>query len=319
MRSWCDISAKTRCLTARPFASMAPFEWRRGEPRLRSELRLLKNDGLTVIDRERDTAYRAGSRRAPSVHGLQAVAADQDLPIGEFQNMPLDYARLKSWSSPDIRQRYSQRDTILHALSVGAGIALDNGSRDSGLPDLPYIYGPTLAVLPTLATVLACDPLWLRNPALDVDWRQVVHGEQFLTMHQPLPAEGEVVGRSRVDEVYDKGPGRGAVLRYSIDLFDAADNTHYATVGLSAFIRGQGGFGGCASPAPAPHPLPDRSPDASLELPTRTEQAALYRLSGDLNPMHIDPAAAREAGFDRPVLHGLCYYSVACRALLKLL
>lgn len=233
--------------------------------------------------------------------------------------MPLDYARLKSWSSPDIRQRYSQRDTILHALSVGAGIALDNGSRDSGLPDLPYIYGPTLAVLPTLATVLACNPLWLRNPALDVDWRQVVHGEQFLTMHQPLPAEGEVVGRSRVDEVYDKGPGRGAVLRYSIDLFDAADNTHYATVGLSAFIRGQGGFGGCASPAPAPHPLPDRSPDASLELPTRAEQAALYRLSGDLNPMHIDPAAAREAGFDRPVLHGLCYYSVACRALLKLL
>ena len=228
--------------------------------------------------------------------------------------MPLDYAKLKSWSTPDIRQRYGERDTILYALGIGAGIPV------SGVDDLKYIYGPTLAALPTLATVLACDPLWLRNPELDIDWRQVVHGEQYLTIHKPLPAAGEVIGRSRVDEVYDKGPGKGAVLLYSIDLFDARDNTHYATVGLSAFIRGQGGFGGCTLAAPKPHPLPqDRAPDCSLDLPTRPEQAAIYRLTGDYNPMHIDPAAAREAGFDKPVLHGLCYYGIACRALMRLL
>lgn len=228
--------------------------------------------------------------------------------------MPLDYAKLKSWSTPDIRQRYGERDTILYALGIGAGIPV------SGVDDLKYIYGPTLAALPTLVTVLACDPLWLRNPDLDIDWRQVVHGEQYLTIHKPLPAEGDVIGRSRVDEVYDKGQGKGAVLLYSIDLFDARDNTHYATVGLSAFIRGQGGFGGCTLPAPKPHPLPDdRAPDLSLDLPTRPEQAAIYRLTGDYNPMHIDPDAAREAGFEKPVLHGLSYYGVACRALLKLL
>jgi acyl dehydratase len=228
--------------------------------------------------------------------------------------VPLDYHRLKHWVTTDIVQGYTERDSILYALGVGAGIPC------AGIDDLKYIYGPALAALPTLATVLACDPLWLRNPALDIDWRQVVHGEQYLTIHKPLPTEGEVIGRSRVDEIYDKGVGKGAVLLYSIDLFDARDNTHYATVGLSAFIRGQGGFGGNTLPAPKPHPLPeDRAPDAVLDLPTRAEQAAIFRLSGDYNPMHIDPVAAREAGFERPVLHGLSYYGVACRALLKLL
>lgn len=220
--------------------------------------------------------------------------------------MPLDYAKLKSWSTPDLRQRYSERDTILYALGVGAR-------------ELQYIYEPELVALPTLATVLTCDPLWLRNPALDIDWRHVVHGEQTLTIHQPLPVAGDVIGRSRVDEIYDKGPGKGAVLWYSIDLFDALDNTHYATVGLSAFIRGQGGFGGSTSSTPTPHPLPDREPDAVVDLPTGPEQAAIYRLTGDYNPMHIDPAAARAAGFERPILHGLCYYGIACRALLQAL
>ncbi|MDB6062889.1 MAG: maoC-like dehydratase [Verrucomicrobiaceae bacterium] len=223
--------------------------------------------------------------------------------------MPLDYAKLKNWSTPAIEQRYTERDTILYALGAGASSA-----------DLKYIFGPNLVALPTLATVLACDPLWLRNPALDIDWRQVVHGEQSLTMYKPLPSAGVVIGRSRVDEIYDKGIGKGAVLVYSIDLFDVLDNSHYATVGLTAFIRGQGGFGGCTLPAPKPHPLPeDRAPDMVLDLMTQADQAAIFRLTGDLNPMHIDPAAAREAGFERPVLHGLSYYGVAGRALLKLL
>lgn len=228
--------------------------------------------------------------------------------------MPLDYRRLKQWPFAPIEQCYTERDTMLYALGVGAGIPDADGA-----PELAHIYGPGLQALPTMATVLGCNPMWMRDPQTGIDWRNVVHGEQFLRMHKSLPAAARIVGRAHVDEVYDKGPGKAAILFYSIDLHDAADDSLYATVGLSAFIRGQGGFDGPSQGAPLPHPLPERAPDLSLDLATRPEQAALYRLSGDYNPMHVDPAAAREAGFERPILHGLCSYGMAGRAVLRML
>lgn len=229
--------------------------------------------------------------------------------------MSLDYRRLRSWSIAPIEQHYGARDTMLYALGVGAGIPHEDATTE-----LSYIYGPELKALPTMATVLGADPMWLRHPDAGIDWREVVHGEQFLCMHKPLPAEARIVGRFRVDEIYDKGPGKAAILFYSVDLHDAADQSLYATVTMSAFIRGQGGFGGPVDGAPLPHPLPDQhAPDLTMRLPTRPEQAAIYRLSGDYNPMHVDPDAARQAGFERPILHGLCSYGMAGRAVIALL
>ncbi|MDB5971421.1 MAG: 3-alpha,7-alpha, 12-alpha-trihydroxy-5-beta-cholest-24-enoyl-CoA hydratase [Hydrocarboniphaga sp.] len=229
--------------------------------------------------------------------------------------MPLVYETLKNWSIAPIEQAFTARDTMLYALGVGAG-----QPSDVSAGELQYIYGPELRALPTMATVLGNDPMWMRAPGTGIDWRNVVHGEQFLKIHKPLPAAGRIVGRAKVDEIYDKGAGKGAVLFYSFGIHDAADDSLYATVALSAFIRGQGGFGGPATGAPRPQALPeDREPDFKLTLTTRPEQAALYRLSGDDNPMHVDPAAAAEAGFRQPILHGLCAYGMAGRGIVGLL
>jgi acyl dehydratase len=147
---------------------------------------------------------------------------------------------------------------------------------------------------------------------------RVVHGEQAITLHRPLPVEGELLGTSRVTGIVDKGPGRGAVLYSERVIADATTGAPYATVAMSAFCRGDGGFGGPAGPSWPSHPLPDRGPDAALDLPTLNQQALIYRLSGDYNPLHADPEVAREAGFPRPILHGLATLGVAGYALLKL-
>ncbi len=231
--------------------------------------------------------------------------------------MPLDYQRLRAWRIDAATQRYTERDTILYALGVGAGIA--TGDRTE-LDDLKYLYEDGLVALPTMGVVLAPGAFWMQNPATGIDWKKILHGEQMLTVHKPLPAEGVVVGESNVDDVYDKGADKGAVMYLTRKLYDKRTGELLMTIGSSCFMRGNGGFGGKSDGAPKPYPLPaDRVPDRSLDLPTRPEQATLYRLSGDFNPLHIDPAVARAAGFARPILHGLCSYGIAGRAILKLL
>jgi acyl dehydratase len=119
----------------------------------------------------------------------------------------------------------------------------------------------------------------------------------------------------RIEEIYDKGADKGAVLLWSREISDAATGEPIATVRGSSFLRADGGFGGTATGAPAPHPIPDRAPDRVVTLRTRPEQALIYRLSGDYNPLHADPEVAQAAGFERPILHGLCSYAIACRAI----
>lgn len=227
--------------------------------------------------------------------------------------MTINYARLKSWPFPEIEHEIAPRDVILYALGVGLGA--DPMDKDQ----LHFVYEEGLRALPTLAVVLAYPGFWVKNPDSGIDWKQVLHGEQGLTLHRPLPASGTVIGRTSVTEILDKGPGKGALLYSRRDVFDKASGDLLCTVSGTTFCRADGGFGGPAGPAPAPHPVPDRAPDLSCDLSTLPQAALIYRLSGDYNPLHADPEVARAAGFARPILHGLCTYGVAGHALLKLI
>jgi acyl dehydratase len=147
-----------------------------------------------------------------------------------------------------------------------------------------------------------------------------VHGEQSVQLHEPLPAAGTLIGESRVVRLVDKGEGRGAIMHVEKTLLDESTKRLIATSEQILFLRGDGGFskaGGGDEAAPAAPNTPENNPDQVIHLPTRPDQAALYRLSGDLNPLHIDPAVAAKAGFLRPILHGLATYGIACRGLVQ--
>lgn len=223
--------------------------------------------------------------------------------------MALDPARLLGMPPIEVSHTYTFRDTMLYALGVGAGIP------DPVAPgELPYVYEAELTALPTMAVVLAYPGAWLRDPALGLDWKRLLHGEQTLTIHRPLRPEGTVIGRTSIDALFDKGKEKGALLYTSREIRDRDTDELVATAGMAFFLRGDGGFGGSSEGAPQPHPEPDAEPDTTVSLVTRPEQALIYRLSGDFNPLHADPRVAEEAGFSRPILHGLCTYGVAGRA-----
>lgn len=209
------------------------------------------------------------------------------------------------------RQTFSKRDSILYALGIGAG--LDNPCDPD---ELRFVYEQNLEALPTMAIVMAAPPFWFDEPEFGIDWRRVVNAGQALILEEKLPVEGEFETELTIDAIWDKGATKGALMCSSRKLKDA-DGTLLATVSQTHLLRGNGGFGGDDQPGARKMPLPDRTPDAIIDLPTRAEQALLYRLSGDLNPLHIDPETSNAAGFERPILHGSCTFGIACRAVLK--
>lgn len=224
--------------------------------------------------------------------------------------MPLDYATVKNWRFDEVRQRYDEKDTMLYALGIGLG----QDPEDTG--QLRYVYEKDLQAFPTLSVVLGYPGFWVRDPRAGIDWVKVVHGEQRLTVHAPLPASGTVVGKSRNTHVIDKGADKGAIIVTERTLH-GVDGTCLATLQQSTFCRGDGGFGqGDASPPPLPV-APDREPDLRCELRIPPNAALLYRLNADRNPLHADPEVARQAGYPRPILHGLCSYGLAAHAIVK--
>lgn len=225
--------------------------------------------------------------------------------------MNLDNVR--AFAIPEIEHDYIWKDVALYALSLGFG------SDPTDLTELPFVYEDDMVAVPSIANTLAHPPFWLNKPELGIDWVKVLHAEQGFAIHAPLPASGKVRGSYRVTSVEDKGADKGAVLTLQKLLHDCETGTHCCTVTTSVFLRGDGGQGGFGEPAAAAEKLPDGTPDKVVDIETLPQTALLYRLNGDVNPLHADPVIAARAGFRQPILHGLATMGIAARALLRTL
>src|SRR3546814_9163948 len=226
--------------------------------------------------------------------------------------MSFDRDRLLSLPPRVTHHRYTRRDTMLYALGVGAGQQPDQD-------DLRFVYEEGLQTLPTMAVVLAYPGFWQKEPEYGIDWKRVLHAEQSVLFRSPLPVGGEVRGELTIVHIVDKGADKGALRLSTRKISDAATGTLLASVTQVSFLRGDGGCGGPSLPPRAPHQVPSSAADERAELATRPEQALIDRLSGDYKPLHADPAVAAAAGLDRPILHGLCTYGIAGRALVAAL
>ena len=222
---------------------------------------------------------------------------------------PLDVEKLQEYKIPHATDDYDPRDAIIYALGVGAGL-------DPAINEVDFLYERQLQVLPTMALVLGTPGFWPMDPSCGLDWINILHGEQRLTLFQPLDPAGTLLGETIVTNIADKGLGKSALVR-AVKTLKTLSGALVAESTETWVVRGAGGFGGERElPGDVLPPVPDRSPDIVATLPTSVTQAATYRLSGDRNPLHIDGATARRAGLDRPILQGLSTLGVVARALI---
>ncbi|WP_199431812.1 MaoC/PaaZ C-terminal domain-containing protein [Qaidamihabitans albus] len=222
--------------------------------------------------------------------------------------MPIDVQTAIGADLGETTFGWTASDVLLYHLALGAG------DPPTDPRELRYVYESGLRVLPTFATVApnfrTFEPPAVSFPGIDIDLAKVVHGTQEVVVHRPIPVEGKAVARSRITDVLDKG--KAAVIRQETEVTDPSGDPLW-TARSSIFARGEGGFGGERGTSDRVE-LPDREPDFVLDTPTLPQQALLYRLCGDRNPLHADPEFARAAGFDLPILHGLCTYGIVAKA-----
>lgn len=223
----------------------------------------------------------------------------------------IDYKLLVGKTVDSRKTTYRNEDTILYALALGFGA--DPTDRQQ----LRYVYEQELLALPGMSMVLGYPGFWLKDPEYAVQWQKVLHAEEHFVIHHLLPTSGTIRGVTVVDHIVDRGADKGAFIYTHKDLISEPDGIKLATVHSTTVARGDGGFGGPAGPRPDPIAVPTRAPDIVCDLPTLPQQALIYRLCGDFNPLHADPEVARVAGFERPILHGRCTMGVAQHAILK--
>lgn len=221
--------------------------------------------------------------------------------------MPVSYEQLMALQRPGLQVQYTDKDSMLYALSVGMAA----GGIDEAT--LPYVYeGRAMRTLPSMATVLMRAPV----PESGVDFRRLLHGEQRVSLHREIPASGTLLVDAGVRQVIDKGPDKGSVVVFESHARTPEGEPVFSTETVM-LARGDGGIGGPTGTLRPPHAIPDRAPDRCLSVQVRPDQALLYRLNEDRNPLHVDPELARRAGFPAPILHGLCSYGLVCGALVR--
>ena len=216
--------------------------------------------------------------------------------------MPIDLSIVGKRLAP-ITHTYTERDAMLYALGVGAGT-----------DDLQFTYERDLKVLPTFGVIAAFPAMFSLGPVMQVNPMMVLHGEQRIELYAPIPTRGTLTTTPTVRAIYDKI--KGALILVDAETVDDKGKLLFKNT-FGTFARGEGGFGGDRGPSGSRNVPPDRRPDAVVEMVTLPQQALLYRLSGDMNPLHADPDFAKMGGFDRPILHGLCTFGHVCRAVLR--
>jgi acyl dehydratase len=230
--------------------------------------------------------------------------------------MAIDAKHLLAYRVEDVRQRYTADDSAFYALSVGMG---RDPMDERRLSFVDPAKGKGQLVLPSMALVLGYPGFWMVRPDTTIDPTRILHGTQAVEWHRPLPPSGEVIGRTRVVRLVDRGPGKHGMVVSERRIVNAATEEPYATLTQVHVLRGQGGFGGDPEPLPPPPAMPTDAPRFTIDLPTTPDQALFYRLNGDLFGLHSDPQLARKAGFPRPILHGMCVVGMATQALMGVL
>lgn len=220
--------------------------------------------------------------------------------------------RLIDWPFRDVVQTYTTRDSLLYALSVGFGADPTDSKQ------LRYVFEKDLAAVPSMAAVLGHPGPWMTDPAAGIDYRRIVYAEQALELHSALPTQGVIRARERVIGIIDKGNDKGTLLRTERRIVDHQSGVPLATLQATLMCRGDGGCGLAYGEMAPVREMLTTAPDRVAEIPTLPQSALIYRLNGDMNPLHADPQLARQLGFERPILHGLCSYGVAMHAVLKL-
>ena len=222
--------------------------------------------------------------------------------------MAINYEEIMSMTSENIEVSYTDKDSILYSLGIGLG------NDPMNLNELKYVYENSQSVLPSMATNFQYhSPLLLKT---NINFIMVVHGEQRLSITNALPVSGDFIANAKVIGCYDKGPARGAIIEVETTVKNKKNNEEICKLVSTTFARGDGGFGGPDSPKKEIF-IPDGEPDYVSEVSTKPDQALIFRLSGDYNPLHSDPNFAKAAGFEKPILHGMCTYGIACRSLVN--
>jgi acyl dehydratase len=220
----------------------------------------------------------------------------------------ISYEKLMNWAPAVVEQRYDEHDCILYALAHGLG------SDPLDAEQLQFVKRPIERVFPTFPLALANADRTLEDGGTGIDYGRVVLGEQGIVLHRSLPRSGTVVCKGEVKSVIDKGPGGNAIVKLVRHLADKTEGTPLATMTATYVARGQGGFGGPPGDGGNDLNIPDAAPNLSIELATLPQQALLYDLTGDYVSLHVDPDDARAAGFERPILHGICTVGLVARA-----
>jgi len=222
---------------------------------------------------------------------------------------PIDHAAILSLTRSGVHQ-WTQKDCIIYALGIGMSQDPTNEA------ELRFTYEDNLVTFPTFPVAVGFHGGPLED--IGIDYRYVLHGEHSITLHQRFPPCGKAVWHSKILGAWDKGPQKGAVFSQEKTLTLDGEKKPLATIVTTSFGRAEGGFGGPSRGQPLPHMIPNREPDANMEIPTDSRQALLYRLSGDMNPLHADPETAKAAGYPSPILHGLCSFAICCRAVMQI-